>query len=193
MKTARSLSKLEGLKQIEAVDLPHPNWRFIKTPDEIGDFCSKQAKYGWTIRTCLPDQEQQFRLPFANHVPQKDVKDTIKKFLAQLGDDPTFVVYPSWKFIKSGNYTLFETTVVIEAINGYLGDLTQGRRTPRVTLIYERYRRVLLKVFGDRNFLSNQEIDFFLKFNRRIKENNVVLEWSHTTDNEYLFHHWIQI
>jgi hypothetical protein len=187
-------SKYMGFLKIEAYGMPHPSWIFVKTPNQVDKFITRKAEFGWTVRTCLATDinHLELNLPFFNHLPPQEVKSKINEIKQKMNRDIYFVIYPSWEFLKSGNYLLLEETAVIEAIDGFLGELTNGIKNPKVTLTYDRFSKRLLTTYGDSNFLSQNEILRILKYNTIIKEDHVTNEWSITTKNEFYFHHWIE-
>ena len=187
------MDKYQGLKLIELLDLPHPDWEFIRSSTELKKFYEKEAKYGWTVRSCLPGSEEVLYLPHKNWAKKEEVPNIIDEFQRKLNGRAIFVVYPSWEFVKSGNILISENEITLEGVYGFLGSLLRGEKAPDATYTSDRFNISFKLKNGDPNFLDT-------RYKRRIERvlvnvttHNILLEWSITTEDELFFHDLIEI
>ncbi|UZE93911.1 MAG: hypothetical protein IB618_04090 [Candidatus Pacearchaeota archaeon] len=190
------MNKLEGILKLEELALPHGDWQIIKKASELN--LNKKTKHGWCIRSCLPPEikKDELALPFAAYVKTEEVSKIIEKFQKKFRGKGIFVVYPAWKFEKSGNLMLLENSIIIEAVEGFVRDLADGKKVD----VYYKYPKYDDKIYicdvevkGNRDLLSSLEITNLLDHARKIPYKNVVLEWSYDTDNNFYFHDIIEI
>ena len=182
-----NVRKLGGLYEIERLELPHPKWEFIKDPSEL-KYIGKEDEYvGWTVRTCLDRGGNEFWLPHANWIKKEEVPKRIEEFKKKVKQEATFVVYPSWEFIKAACVMFVDNKIVIEAVKGRIQKLLYGGE-PDLTLIYSRTirpQKILCK--GEEDLLTKEELNDLLSLNRKILGNKI-LQWSYTTKRKYFFH-----
>jgi hypothetical protein len=181
------MRKLDGLLEIEKLGLPHPKWEFVREPSELRYIGKKDEYVGWTVRTCLDKGGNEFYLPHANWIKGEEVPQKIKEFKEKVKQEATFVVYPSWKFIKGANIMFIENEIIIEAVKGKLHKLLYGG-SPDLQLTYSRTihpKKLFSK--GKEDLLSKAEYNYLLSLNKKISGNKI-LQWSHTTSGKYFFH-----
>ena len=93
-------------------------------------FIGEEDEYvGWTVRTCLDNGGNEFYLPHANWIKKEDVPIKIEEFKERVKQEATFVVYPSWEFVKGANIMLTEEKIIIEVVKGRIHKLQWSHTT----------------------------------------------------------------
>ncbi len=185
------MNKLEGILKLEELGLPHKKWQIVKKAEELN--LNKKTTCGWCIRSCLSNGtgKNELALPFAAYVRAEEIPEIIKKFQKKLEGGGIFVVYPAWRFKKSGNLMLLEYSLIIEAVEGFVRDLADGKRVD-VHYQYPMYDDKIfvggLEISGNKNLLSDEERASLLGYAKKIPYKNVVLEWSYDTEDNFYFH-----
>jgi hypothetical protein len=187
------MDKYQGIKLIELFELPHPDWEFVRSSIELKKLYKKEAKYGWTVRSCLPGSEEVLYLPHKNWAEKEKVPKLVDKFQKELNGKAILVVYPSWEFVKSGNILISENEITLEGVYGFLGSLLRGERDPDATYTSDRYNISFKLKRGDPNFLNLRDRRRIGRALLNVTTNNVQLEWSLTTDDELFFHDLLAI
>jgi len=181
------MRKIEGLREIERLKLPHPKWEFVKDASELKYIGEEDEYVGWTVRTCIDEEGNEYYLPHANWIKKEDIPRKIKEFKEKIKKKATFVVYPSWKFIKAGNVMFVDEKVIIEVVKGKIQKLLY-EGFPDLIMIYSRTMPpIKLYSKGNEKLLSKSELNSLLTLITKIKGNKI-LQWSHTTKNKYFFH-----
>ncbi|NYZ79772.1 hypothetical protein H0N95_00810 [Candidatus Micrarchaeota archaeon] len=181
------MNKLRGLLEIQKLGLPHPIWEFVKNPMQLTYKGEEDEYVGWTVRTCLDNGGDEFNLPHANWIKKKEVPGKIDEFQKAIKKEATFVVYPSWEFIKAANAMFINDKIIIEVVKGRLHKLLYGG-DPDLHLVYSRTEEPeLINYKGEKQILTKEDYECLLGLNKVIKGNKII-QWSHTTRNTYLFH-----
>jgi len=181
------MRKIDGLLEIERLEFPHPKWEFVKEPPELKFVGEKDEYVGWTVRTCLDKGGNEFNLPHANWIKKEEVPQKIKEFKEKVKQEATFVVYPSWEFIKAANIMFVDDKIIIEAVRGRIQKLLYDG-SPDLIVIFSRtppYKKLFSK--GDKSLLSKSECHDLLSLSKKITGNKI-LQWSHATSGKYFFH-----
>lgn len=188
-------SKIFGLKAIAEFGLPHPNWRFLALPPELPAKPWCVAKHGWTVRTGFTCDRvklgEEIGLPFRNMVPWKQVDGVTKSIAQQTSTDISLIIYPSWESGVSGTIMVKETSIVMEAVEGPIANLTDGKATPTAIIEYDHHRHGrCIKKLGKTDIFRRADDSMFRRFLNVISRSEGVLEWTKTTDGDLFFHQW---
>ena len=188
MSTPSNLSKFAGLQLIDRYSLPHPDWRFGTSPEDIPEDPWTTAAHGWTVR-CAPKSRYAFALPASHRLPYRQVRVVLES-LRQLTSEHVFVVYPSWEFDISGGLLIDRPMIYVEVVRGDIADLLRGRRSPDAVLSFDSsagYASECLR--GDAEILHEADQVVLVRALRALREEDkVVFEWTKTTDGQILFH-----
>lgn len=148
------MNKLLGFYELKKSALPTIPWKEFTETTEL-----EEDKL-WTIRTAVYS-ENDTNLPrsVGKHacVSQQFAKEQLKK----LKDTGIVIYYPYFNAEKSGNIILSKDNILIEAINGDLWNLTNGK-TPD-------YRYNNGKVELGIDFLQDKELKELLYYTEKIK------------------------
>lgn len=187
------LSKLDGLKRIESLGLPHPDWRFVSHPGEVPREPWSDASVGWTIR-CAPGDRYEFWMPSIHHVDFADVRSAMTALEDACRTD-AFVVYPSWEPIYSGSCYYTRDGGGVELVNGEIGPLLNGRVLPDIIVDLEPplfIRRTVKR--GDTSGLPKELIGR-LGSSMRTAANfasSATMEWVWADRGGLMFYDWHQ-
>ena len=181
------MKKLDGFKEIHNMGLPHPKWEFIKNHSDLKYVGSDDEYIGWTIRTCLDEGGDEFYLPHADWLKKEEIEKKIREFKEKIGEEATFVVYPSWEFNKSANIMFTEDKIVVEAVKGTISKLLYGGCPEFVAVFSRSSLPMKLHSEGDESLLTEDEIKMLIKLSNKI-EGNKILQLSHTKKGKYFFH-----
>lgn len=170
------MNKLEGLYELKKMNIPTIDWKCYNYGTKLDD------RYLWTIRTAV----------YAGYdlsLPRLFGKDaaTSQKFadkvLKEIGDRGIVIYYPYLIAEKSGNLQFSKSRTVIEAVEGDLSNLLDGRRVD-VTYIWDDNK---CQVIGNGLFLDYKEQEEILSYvaylrrkysNLMIMGNEMQLEFS---------------
>ena len=175
---------LKGLKMIDQAGLPHPEWEFVETSQDLKRFPEIKDYVGWTIRT-VHIKNGSWKNLYVNWLPKKQVPQKIDTLQKQHQNSAIFVVYPSWKWKRGGTLLVENNRVIIETVKGPVVELM---RHGRVDAHYHYQRGRLVDSQGPRNFLTVTDRKKILEATRRIKEKDIILEWAITTQNRFIFY-----
>jgi len=175
---------MEGLKLINRLGLPHPEWQFVKCSDEL-NIDKIQDYVGWTIRTvAFEDPLKKWKNVFDNWVPKRKVGAIVDDFQSQLDCDAIFVVYPSWKWRKAGAILSEGTRMTLEGVYGTINDLSRrGIVDARFSYRYH----VMELTHGDKQFFTHSERDIAAHACRQIMGKNLIVEFAITSQNKFIF------
>jgi hypothetical protein len=181
------MNKLQGLIEIEKLGLPHPKWEFVKNSSELKYIGEEDEYVGWTVRTCLDKGGDEFNLPHANWLKKEEILNAIENFKKKIKEEATFIVYPSWEFVKGANIMFTKNEIIIEAVKGRLHKLLYGG-SPDLNIVFSRTKPPVELVWqGDKGVISDSEYKHLLELNEKVFGNKI-FQWSHTTNGKYLFH-----
>jgi len=188
-----SISKYDGLKQIERYGLPHPKWIFTRDVQSIPKSPWTQAPNGWTIR-CCPKGEYKFGLPSKHRLNYKDLPAQLKALSVVLVE-PMFVVYPSWEFVVSGCLLVESGRAFMEVVKGDIAPLLEGRKTPEAVYSCSTPgMSSLTLISGEEGLLSTSDRKTLLNAIRVLSSGSrIVVEWTKTKDSEIFFHDFVQL
>jgi hypothetical protein len=173
------MSKAERLYKAKELGLPVPNFEVVKNFDEIKWIGEKEVYCGWTIRTSINDG-QGFSLPFAPEISKEEIKKKILEFKEKLGErseSASFVIYPAWKFKRTGNTLISGDKIIIEAVKD---TLFPEKPVPDVhyTFIKRGNGLPILENFkGDKELLNQKELLMLLDSVKKVKMDSVLIEW----------------
>lgn len=175
---------LEGLKIIDGAGLPHPEWEFVRSSKDLINFLKIKDYCGWTIRT-VEVKNGPWKNLYVNWLPRKQVPTKIDELQKKQNSRALFVIYPSWRWKKAGGILIEKNRVIIEAKKGSIADLM---RYGKVGARYVYQKEKLISVDGDRKLLKPVERRKILQAPKRIKMQNIILEWAITSQNKFIFY-----
>jgi len=183
-------SKYDGLKTIESLGLPRPNWKFIKVSDAVPNKPWTVSLYGWTIRS-LSTSTYDYAIPSKHNVSYETIKYNIDEMYRGSGY-VNYVVYPSWRFNVSGCLMIDNPMAVLEAVFGDISSLLRGKKNPDIT-VFDNSVRFISKLVEYRinNSLDRiivHQISSAFRVLTDFGFNRINLEWTLTLDKEFFFH-----
>jgi len=186
--------KIDGFYKLRKWGLNAPEIEVVRTPKEIKWKNADKEYCGWIARSAL-DEGNELSLPFISHVDKQTITKKILEFKEKLGEKAKFIVYPCWKFIKSGNLMILKDSMVIEAVEGYI------RETPEKNFydVHYTFQRKgnklphLANCKGKREFLTYSELIYLIHISRKISEENIIIEWSIDEKGTFHFHDLIYL
>jgi hypothetical protein len=187
-------SKYDGLRKIEAYCLPHPEWLFIKSPQDIPKKPWVEAPHGWTIR-CCPLERYEFGLPSEHRLKYEELPKVLH-MISQKVNVSDFVVYPSWEFDISGCLLIGPDEIVVEVVVGDIAPLLKGQKTPDAIYSYKGSGDLsLMLIAGEKELLSASDKIILIDAVRQtpFTKYTTVLEWTKTTMGRILFHDLIEL
>ncbi|MFZ5391012.1 MAG: hypothetical protein ACOZAJ_01930, partial [Patescibacteria group bacterium] len=114
----------QGLKLIEELKLPHPDWRFVTDKKDLEGLSKVLAYAGWTIRT-IKVLKGNYKNYYANWLSLKRLSSTLVDFQKKLKHKGLFIVYPSWRWRKGGTLLVDKQGFIVEATKGQIADLAR--------------------------------------------------------------------
>lgn len=150
------MNKLEGLYELQKLNIPAINWK------RFTDTTKLDNQRLWTIRTAVYEGND-LDLPKLFGADAQTAEKYGKQMSKMIEDKGIVIYYPYLIAEKSGNIQISDESIIIEAIKGDLLPLLRGKSV-NVTYIYSK---IETKVFGDNNFLSENEINkllFYAKY-----------------------------
>lgn len=184
------ISKYDGLKAIESLDFPRPNWKFIKVSDDFPNQPWAVSSYGWTIRS-LSTNSYVYAIPSKHNVMYEAVKSCIDE-MYRVSGYIDYVVYPSWRFNTSGCLMIDNPIAVLEVVFGDISPLLRGSKNPDIS-VFDNSIRFISKLAECReNCRMDRIIIHHISSAFRVLNefgiNRVNLEWTLTFDREFFFH-----
>jgi hypothetical protein len=170
------LSKYGGLKRIDNLSLPHPDWLFIKQSSEIPSKPWADATHGWTIR-CAPKRNYSFGLPARHRLRFSLLCEAVSSFSSQVADR-SFVIYPSWEYNVSGSCQVSIENFIFEIVIGDIAPVLRGKKSPDAVCIFDGpYYSYPIFVKGEKDILSRPDLELLLKSCKKVvSERLIILE-----------------
>jgi len=183
-----AISLTKSLLKLHELQIPHPRWEFVQSPEELKRYYNLRDYCGWTIRSLLEAKEHPDGKPFhVNWVYKPDVPRRIEEFRQSLDGKGWFVVYPSWKWNAGGTLLLDNKQLVIEAVKGAIYNLLKGVRRD-VTLIHDRESKQTLFTKGEKELVPIEVKTKLFETADKLRDDNYILEWAITTENKLIFY-----
>ncbi len=174
----------DGLKLIDKLKLPHPDWQFVRQGSQLKRLARIPAYAGWTIRTAAV-RGAAYQNLYVNWLARARVVAAVDKFQRRLRGRGIFVVYPSWRWRKGGAVLVEPDQMVIEAVKGAVVDLA---RHGRVDVRYVIRRGRVVTVDGQRRFLTIAELAEIKQPARLLPRGSYYLEWGVSTRGQFIFY-----
>lgn len=174
----------QGLTRIDKAGLPHPEWEFVETSKDLKKYFKIKDYCGWTIRTVKVTGAPWNNL-YVNWLPKKQVPEKIDELQKEHKGKAVFVIYPSWKWKKSGTLLIEKDRTVIEAAKGPIVDLMRHGKLD-ASCIYKNGK--LLESNGNKKLLTSEERKKVLHAGKKLKQKEIILEWGITTQNKFIFY-----
>jgi hypothetical protein len=128
-------NRYNGLLFLQSNDLPVPKFQKISTKNDINDELSfDKAPFGWTIRTCKLNGNQEFNLFYKNNISFYEVKEILLDRLDN-NKDEFYIIYHSWDFDFSFNIIKDRDKYIIEGDLGSQKGISLGKEIPKFSLI----------------------------------------------------------
>ena len=175
---------LQGLKIIDRAGLPHPEWEFVRSSQDLKNLSNVKDYVGWTIRT-VEVKNALWKNLYVNWLSKKQVPSKVDELQKKQKGKALFVTYPSWKWRKGGTILIEKTRVVIEAKRGSIVDLM---RHGKVEASYYYQKGELVDTIGNSTLLTPAERTEILQASKKIKKKDIILEWGITTQGKFIFY-----
>jgi hypothetical protein len=127
--------RLRGLELLLSIDAPVPSWEVVDRPQDIPRLSDRDARFGWTIRTCRTDGKREMGLFYLNCADSRTAVRVLRERFRGGPRTEFYIVYPSWKFRFSCNVVFREETYYIEGKYASQKELAIGRAGPDFGLI----------------------------------------------------------
>ncbi|MDR1701044.1 MAG: hypothetical protein LBR68_07610 [Lachnoclostridium sp.] len=138
-------NKYKGLLRLSSYGLPMPEFIKIDNPEQLDSpFLLANVKYGWTIRTCKKNGENEMSLFYKNNASFQELKNILISRLSNHKDE-FYVVYPSWDFYFSFNILKTKYIYYIEGKIGSQKSISSGQESPFFLYQYNTIRSSLDK------------------------------------------------
>lgn len=188
MKNPSQISKYAGLQLIERYGLPHPDWLFVSSPQQVRRRAWACAPHGWTVR-CTPTLMYSFALPASHCLPFPSIGSVIQR-LSKNHKIDMFVIYPSWKFDISGGLLLDGPSSRLEVVKGDIAMLLRGKRSPDASFSHTAPALSgWLCVQGKESVLGAEDRAVLLRATKVLAaEDHLLFEWTKTTEGRLVFH-----
>lgn len=122
--------RLIGLERLKAAGMPVPDYKVIYVENDILSLSlDRPAPYGWTIRTCKKNGENEIGLFFRNMLSKDEVIRQLYSRLHNFSDE-YYIIYPSWAFYISFNILKEQYEYIIEGKFGSQKNISMGKETP---------------------------------------------------------------
>lgn len=169
---------------IDAAGLPHPVWEFVKRSEELKKFSRTRAYAGWTVRK-VAERGVSWKTLYANNLKAADVPQTVGRFQKQCSGQAVFAVYPSWYWRVGGSILAEKNSLIIEASSGHIHNLMRhGQVEAQYTYVGNR----LQASSGRIKIVPPAVRRRMLQGCRRLRQKNVLLEWSISTQGKLIFY-----
>ncbi len=188
-------SKLYGLKMLGKFALPHPDWRFVLSNQIVQLTPWTEAEYGWTVRTAINSVASAIgaerHLPFINKASWQDVKHFVKSSKQNSNLNLIYIIYPSWQFVSSGCILSVDNFIRIEAVQGSIAKLTEGKTNPDASITFQRFPPFLrTDETGALTIINQRLLRSFVRAFPLISMYDGNLEWALTSKDQLFFFQW---
>lgn len=177
------MALLKGLQIIDQAGLPHPTWEFVRKSAELKKYKRTKAYVGWTVRT-VELKGRPWRSMFVNHINKTEVPTAVDCIQKKQGGGAIIAVYPSWHWRRGGTILIEKPRILVEVTRGHLSNLV---RQGRLDVAYQFQSDRLVLTQGDPRLLSINQRQALARAIKQIKQDNIVLEWSISTQNKLIF------
>ena len=128
-------NRLDGLIYLKNQQLPVPDFLIVKSISSLNDnFFNKEVPFGWTIRTCKKNGQDEISLFYKNNISLNVLKKILFERL-KIYSDEFYIVYPSWDFDFSFNILKTRYEFTIEGEMGSQKAISSGIVNPNYTII----------------------------------------------------------
>jgi hypothetical protein len=165
-------NRYNNLNLLKIIGLPTPDFIKISSKTDIeNNELTGQVPYGWTIRTCKYDGEDEFSLFYKNNVKYDELIQILKDRLNRFNNE-FYIVYPSWDFSFSVNIVKSELTYIIEGKYGTQKSISIGSELPDFSIIYSLITKRYDHNFNDYEMINKvkkiinmlEKVDLFDEF-----------------------------
>jgi hypothetical protein len=188
-------NKYKGLLLLKNQGLPVPDFLKIESINQLNDsFFDSSAMYGWTIRTCKKNGQDEMSLFYKNQISKEELFEILKKRL-QNNIDEFYIVYHSWNFWFSFNLIREKYSYMIEGKFGSQKNISSGIEFPEFYLEYSR----IFKRFNilDKFLVKNDCLKYIIKAINYMEQiyidKKYYTEVAITTEKEMFFYHLLII
>lgn len=136
-----STNRYNGLIYIKEKGFPVPDFIRIDSANQLSNFFfDKPAPFGWTLRTCKRDGENEMYLFYKNNISKKQLLDILHQRLNEFTDE-FYIVYLSWDFHFSFNIIKTKYQYIIEGKFGSQKGISSGIETDFISFQFDRFSR----------------------------------------------------
>lgn len=177
------MNKLEGFLELEKMGIPSIRWKEYKT----GVILDNSRL--WTVRVAIPHGDD-LNLPRLVGVSGLEAARFAEKMARTLNVGSLIIYYPYFVALKSGILEINFDGYIIETVEKDLWNLTTKGKSKQI-LIFKN--ETLIEVFGDKDFLTQSEIDQLMVAGRKVRGRlrhliaegkSILLEWSFAKDSD---------
>ncbi len=128
-------NRIEGLIFLKNHNLPVPDFLKVDSISKLKDpFLNKSTPYGWTMRTCKKNGEDEINLFYKNHLSLRQLRMILLKRLSVYKDE-FYIIYPSWNFDFSFNILKTKYEFIIEGVVGSQKNISLGVSNPTFNIV----------------------------------------------------------
>lgn len=154
-------NKYKGLLRLSSYGLPMPEFIKIDNPEQLqSPFLLANVNYGWTIRTCKKNGENEMSLYYKNNASLQELNDILTDRLSKHKDE-FYIVYPSWDFHFSFNILKTRYVYYIEGKIGSQKSISSGEESPFFLYQYSTIKGSLDKPVNEK--LTDSDKRYLLK------------------------------
>ncbi len=153
------MNKLEGLYELKRLNIPTIDWKIYEQGTKLDD------NHLWTVRMAVY-RGSDLSLPHLFGQNAMISEKFAMQLLKQINDRGIVVYYPYLIAEKSGNLQIGDSRIIIEAVEGDLGNLLTGGKV-NVTYIWEDMRQ---RTIGNHDFLDlneREQVKSYVEYLRR--------------------------
>jgi hypothetical protein len=197
--------KVQGLKQLELLELPVPRYQIIAIdedkPSDIEEYVRRKIKLvevpiqegdsiGVTIRVSLPTELDKEAVHGGLHnIDENKILQKVLEKYKEYGPRTKIILQYTIDAKCSGNILMENNKIIIEAIPGDAPPLHRGETTD--TEIWEYYpdenKWNKKRSFTKKTLLSFQDLKNLVRYSQRIS-GNAYLEWSISKNGKVYFY-----
>ncbi len=177
------MNKLLGFYELQSSGLPTVPWKKFEHDTKLDDSIL------WTIRSAVWVGDD-LHLPRKVGAKADEAEEYAENLIRTLGEEIIVIYYPYFIAEKSGVLEVADHRLVIEAAKDDLWNLVTYNKIDVSIHIDSRFN---IDFVGDRNFLTNEEVDELMKYSDIVKRKykdilfeskSVFLEWSFAYESD---------
>ncbi len=134
-------NRYNGLVYLKEHGFPVPHFIRIDSINQLNNlFFDTVAPFGWTLRTCKRNGQNEISLFYKNNISKKQLLDIVSQRLKEFTDE-FYIAYLSWDFHFSFNIIKTKYLYIIEGKLGSQKNISSGIETDFVSIQFDRLNR----------------------------------------------------